>query len=332
MIESVLITGGCGFIGSHFTALALQRGLRVLVVDNLSNSSADVICKSAAIGYGEPLFKLIDVRNYDALLAAMKEFNPQGIVHFAGLKAVKESVLQPLEYWSNNLEGTLRVLECARVCGIQNIVFSSTANVYGASDGTPVSEKSPTAPDTPYGQSKLAAETLLQGYAAAHQGVRAVGLRYFNPVGAHPSYLIGETPHGVPANLFPYIFKVVRGEFPHVKVFGTDYPTKDGTGVRDYIHVMDLVEGHFAALERATQGYSLFNLGTGIGYSVKEVLREIEMQTGKELSKKELPRRTGDCAVVVADASKAFNVLGWKPSKTLRDMCADTFAHALKTI
>lgn len=327
-MQRILVTGGCGFIGSHFVALALERGCEVLVVDNLQNSTTEVLSRIEHLGYGRPQFEELDIRIGERLEPLMRRFRPDAVVHFAGWKSVTESLQKPVEYWSNNFEGSLSLLRAMYRNDVSRLVFSSTANLYGIPDASPVHEDSALAPVTPYGQSKLAVEQLLQSYCASNPAFSAVALRYFNPVGAHPSLWLGEDPKGVPANLVPFVMKVATGEYPAVRVFGNDYDTPDGTGVRDYIHIMDLVEGHFAALEHASAGFSVANLGTGTGYSVREVVDCVQRVAGRDVPLELCARRPGDAGCVYADVSRAKALWGWKASRSLEQMCGDAWRYA----
>lgn len=320
----VLVTGGAGYIGSHTCAELLGKGMDVAVVDNFGNSSPESIARVQQIAGREMKLYKADVRDCAAMEKIFSEQMPDWVIHFAGLKAVGESCEKPLEYYDNNLYGTLVLLETMRAHGCKKIVFSSSATVYGTPERLPLDENCRTGATTnPYGTSKYFQEVMLRDLYAADKAWTVAILRYFNPVGAHESGLIGEDPRGIPNNLAPYIAKVAVGELKEVGVFGGDYDTPDGTGVRDYIHVVDLAEGHVAAIEKLTRpGVFTYNLGTGKGYSVLEVIRAFERACGKKLPYVICPRRPGDIAACYADASKAERELGWKAVRTLDDMCA----------
>ena len=325
---SILVTGGAGYIGSHTCVELLAAGHEILVADNLVNSSEKALRRVEEIS-GKPLrFVNIDLTRREETAALFAQ-NPniEAVVHFAALKAVGESVEKPLEYYSNNLECTLSVLEAMRQHGVQRFVFSSSATVYGEHNPVPMREDMPTSATNPYGYTKLFTERILTDICHAQPGFSAALLRYFNPIGAHPSGLIGEDPQGIPNNLVPYIARVATGEYPAVRVFGDDYPTPDGTGVRDYIHVVDLAKGHVAALDKLQKDGGLFvcNLGAGKGYSVLEVIGAYSRACGKELAYEIGPRRAGDIAEVYADASLAKRELGWQTQLDLDDMCRDSW-------
>ncbi|MBK9307977.1 MAG: UDP-glucose 4-epimerase GalE [Nitrospira sp.] len=326
----ILVTGGAGYIGSHTCVELLQAGYDITVFDNFCNSHPESLERVQRIT-GKQL-RLIqgDIRDQATLVTALRESRAQAVIHFAGLKAVGESVQQPLSYYDNNVVGSLRLLEAMDICGIKTLVFSSSATVYGNPQRLPLTEDHPLSATNPYGQTKLTVEHILrdlQGSDAAwHIGI----LRYFNPVGAHKSGLIGEDPQGTPNNLMPFVAQVAVGLRPHLNIFGDDYPTSDGTGVRDYIHVMDLAIGHLKALEALGQwtypGECLtVNLGTGTGYSVLEIVQAFEQSSGKKVVYKVAPRRPGDIATCYADPGKATTLLGWRAERTLADMCADAW-------
>jgi len=325
--KRVLVTGGTGYIGSHCAAALLDAGHEVLIADNLSNSRVDVVERIERVARRRPAFERIDLRDRAAVDGLFARHEIDAVVHFAGLKAVGESVAQPLRYYDNNVVGTLRLLEAMHAKGVRKLVFSSSCTVYGMPDAVPVSETAPLRPQSPYGQTKLAIESMLRDLAAAESGWRIALLRYFNPVGAHPSGLIGESPVGVPNNLMPHITQVAAGRIPELRVFGGDYATPDGTGVRDYIHVTDLVQGHLAALgwlERADDVLAV-NLGTGRGHSVLDVVRAFERATGKTIAYRIVERRPGDVPVCYADPGLARTVLNWRAERTLDDMCRDAW-------
>lgn len=324
----VLVTGGAGYIGSHTCVALLAAGHDVVVVDSLVNAHPAVLERIVELA-GKPLtaFHALDVRSAEALKQVFQQHAVDAVIHFAALKAVGESVADPLGYYDNNVGGTMSVLRVMREVGVRQLVFSSSATVYGDPVAVPVREDFPTAPTNPYGWTKWMMEHVLGDVAAAEPGWSIAVLRYFNPVGAHPSGRIGEDPDGVPSNLMPYISQVAVGRLPELKVFGNDYPTADGTGVRDYIHVEDLAQGHVRALERlsAMSGLQCINLGTGRGYSVMEVLHAFEAASGRRVPYKVEPRRPGDVAECWADPGLAQQVLGWRAERDLARMCADAW-------
>ena len=326
----ILVTGGAGYIGSHTCVELLQAGHDVTVFDNYCNSHPESLERVQRIT-GKQL-RLIrgDIRDRDALVTARRESGAHAVIHFAGLKAVGESVQQPLAYYDNNVVGSLRLLEAMGLCGIKTLVFSSSATVYGDPQRLPLTEDHPLSATSPYGQTKLTVEHILRDVQRSDTSWRIGILRYFNPVGAHGSGLIGEDPQGTPNNLMPFVAQVAVGRRPHLNVFGEDYPTPDGTGVRDYIHVVDLAIGHLKALEalgRAPHQTECLtvNLGTGTGYSVLEIVRAFQQASGKPVTYKIAPRRPGDVAACYADPSKAAALLGWQANRSLADMCVDTW-------
>ncbi len=317
-----LVTGGAGYIGSHTVVELLNEGIDVVVADNLSNSSEEAIRRVERITGKRVKFYKADVCDKSAVEAIFDADKPDFVIHFAGLKAVGESVEKPVEYYRNNIDCTLTLLEVMKEKGVKKFIFSSSATVYGDPAKLPVTEDFPLSTTNPYGTTKLFIERILQDAAFADKELSVVLLRYFNPIGAHESGLIGEDPKGIPNNLAPYIAKVAIGELPTIHVFGTDYPTKDGTGVRDYIHVVDLAKGHVAAIPKLNEaGVHIYNLGTGVGYSVLEVIAAFEKAVGKPLDKVMAPRRGGDIAACYASAEKAKRELGWEAKLTLDDMC-----------
>ena len=325
----ILVTGGAGYIGSHTVVTLLEQGHQVSIVDNLSNSKHAAVERIQKITGKEPAFYLCDVRDEEKLREAFQKEKPQAVIHFAGFKAVGESVAKPLMYYENNLNSTLVLLKVMAEEGVNNIIFSSSATVYGEPATVPIREDFvlPSSTACPYGNTKLMIEHILTDYAHAHKEFSAVLLRYFNPVGAHESGLIGEDPNGIPNNLAPYIAQTVVGKLEKVHVFGNDYPTPDGTGVRDYIHVVDLAEGHAAALhlfEKGPCGLKIYNLGTGRGASVLEMIAAFSKAAGKEIPYVIDPRRPGDIPTCYADCSLAKAELGWEAKKSIDDMCADT--------
>jgi UDP-glucose 4-epimerase len=327
MAGHVLVTGGAGYIGSHTCLALLEAGYRVTVVDNLSNSSSEAVRRVGELS-GRPTaidLEVADLLDGQALEAILAARSVEAVIHFAGLKAVGESVAEPLRYWHNNVSGSLILFQAMAAAGIRRLVFSSSATVYGAAEQVPVPESAPLGATNPYGRTKLAIEEILRDLAAADAGSAVALLRYFNPVGAHPSGRIGEDPKGIPNNLMPFVMQVAVGRRPEVNVFGDDYPTPDGTGVRDYVHVMDLAEGHVAALQALERQPSLVtaNLGTGRGYSVMEVIKAASGAVGRQLPYRVSARRPGDVARLVADPSRAAEQLGWRARRGLDEMCAD---------
>lgn len=328
----VLVTGGAGFIGSHTVVDLLEHGYEVVVVDDLSNASERVLDRIDRIVGDEASERLsfyrADVRDRDALDIIFEENDVDAVIHFAGFKAVGESVQKPIEYYANNIGGTLALVDAMRDHGVKSIIFSSSATVYGDPDELPLTEESPKKPATnPYGWTKWMVEQILMDVAKADPEWDVVLLRYFNPIGAHPSGLMGEDPKGVPNNLLPYVAQVAVGRRDAVHVFGDDYDTPDGTGVRDYIHVMDLAAGHVAALEwmGGRTGCEVFNLGTGNGTSVLEIVRAFSEACGRELPYVIEPRRAGDVTANWADCTKAREVLGWEAKYGIAEMCRDSW-------
>lgn len=323
----VLVTGGAGFIGSHTVVELMAAGHEAVVVDNLSNSQASVIRRIGELTGSAPEFHETDVRNQD-LLAELASSGFDACIHFAALKAVGESVEQPLLYYDNNVAGTIALLEVLVDAGVENFVFSSSATVYGDPVTLPLREDMPIGEATnPYGWSKIMMEQVLKDVAAANPEWSVTLLRYFNPVGAHTTGLIGEDPRGIPNNLMPYVAKVAAGQLPKLKVYGGDYPTPDGTGIRDYIHVVDLAKGHVAALEHTARrpGVHIYNLGTGNGHSVLEVVKTYEEESGRPVPYEIVGRRAGDVAASWADVEKAARELGWRTTMDLADMCRDSW-------
>jgi UDP-glucose 4-epimerase len=328
----ILVTGGTGYIGSHAVVALVEAAYAPVLVDNLSNSKASVLDRIAAITGKHPLFYKIDLRDRPALDAVFQEHSIAAVMHFAGLKAVGESVAEPLRYYGNNIGGTLSLCSVMAARNAKNIIFSSSATVYGDPPSVPIREDFPLAPANPYGRAKLMIEQILQDLHAADPAWRIGLLRYFNPVGAHESGLIGEDPQGIPNNLMPYISQVAVKRRERLQIFGNDYPTIDGTGVRDYIHVMDLAEGHVAALEKigiaapsSPTAPLVVNLGTGRGCSVLEMVRAFEEASGQKIPCQVVDRRPGDIAACYADPSLAQHLLGWKARRTLSDMCMDAW-------
>lgn len=326
--DKILVTGGSGYIGSHTTLTLLQAGYDIVVLDNLSNSSAESLERLHCICGITPEFVEGDVRDRNLLDKIFTDHNISAVLHFAGLKAVGESTQQPLDYYSNNVLGTITLCQAMAKANVLNLVFSSSATVYGDATQMPLREDTPTStPTNPYGRSKLMVEEILQDLAKSDSRWSIALLRYFNPVGAHQSGLIGEDPNGPPNNLMPYISQVAIGQLKQLSVFGSDYPTQDGTGVRDYIHVQDLAEGHLSALKAISlkPGINIWNLGTGIGYSVLEMIRAFELASGRTVSYCVVDRRAGDIAECWASASKAANDLGWTAKRGLAEMVSDAW-------
>ncbi len=324
-MEKVLLTGGAGFIGSHTLVELLQRGYEVAVADNLCNSCEEALARVKKITGKEFAFYKADIRDRAAMEKIFSENKFDSVIHFAGLKAVGESCQKPLEYYDNNIYGTLVLLETMRAHNVKKIVFSSSATVYGTPERLPLTEECRTGGTTnPYGSTKYYLEGILTDLYKADKEWNVILLRYFNPVGAHASGLIGEDPKGIPNNLMPYVAQVASGKLQKIHVYGNDYPTKDGTGVRDYIHVVDLAQGHVAAIEKCTEaGVHVYNLGTGIGYSVLDMIHAFEKACGKKLAYEIGPRRSGDIAECYANSDKAAKELGWKAKYGIEEMCRD---------
>ncbi|MBR2834031.1 MAG: UDP-glucose 4-epimerase GalE [Bacilli bacterium] len=326
----ILVTGGAGYIGSHTVVELLNSDYEVVIVDNFSNSKREVLDKLKEITKKDFSFYEGDVCDKEFLRDVFSKEKIEGVIHFAGFKAVGESVEKPIMYYRNNIDSTLSLVEVMEENKVYNFVFSSSATVYGKPHALPIKEDFPLSATNPYGYSKLMNEQILKDLANSNQKWNIVLLRYFNPIGAHESGLIGEEPNGIPNNIMPYIMKVVTKELKKVHVFGDDYDTKDGTGVRDYIHVVDLARGHINALEHLKEGISIYNLGTGQGYSVLELIN-----TTKEVNNVDVPyvidaRRPGDIGACYADASRAFEEIGFKAEKGIEDMCKDSYRFASK--
>ncbi|MDR8726605.1 UDP-glucose 4-epimerase GalE [Burkholderia pseudomultivorans] len=322
---TILVTGGAGYIGSHTAVELLDNGYDVVIVDNLVNSKAESVRRIERITGKTPAFHQVDVCD-EAALAKVFDAHPiTGTIHFAALKAVGESVAKPLEYYQNNIGGLLAVLKVMRERKVRQFVFSSSATVYGVPERSPIDESFPLSATNPYGQSKLIAEQILRDLEVSDPSWRIATLRYFNPVGAHASGLIGEDPAGIPNNLMPYVAQVAVGKLEKLRVFGSDYPTPDGTGVRDYIHVVDLAKGHIAALDALVKRDASFvvNLGTGQGYSVLEVVRAFEKASGRPVPYELVARRPGDIAECYANPQAAADIIGWRATLGIEEMCAD---------
>lgn len=324
---NILLTGGTGYIGSHTAVVLSQVGHEVVLLDNFCNSSPSVLERLQKIlGKVLPCVEA-DIRNTDAVEKVLHEYKIDAVIHFAGLKAVGESVANPVLYYANNVQGSISLLQAMQKVGVKILVFSSSATVYGEPQYLPYDEGHPTKPMNPYGQSKLQTEQILRDLAASDADWKIISLRYFNPVGAHESGLIGEDPNGIPNNLMPYIAKVASGELPHLNIFGDDYETRDGTGERDYIHVMDLAEGHEAAisfLENSCRGFEAINLGTGKSVSVLELISAYEEVIGRHIKKFITKKRSGDLPVYYAQANKAKKLLNWRAIRSVRDICETT--------
>lgn len=332
---AVLVTGGIGFIGSHTCVELLNAGKEIIVVDNFYNSSPDVIEKIKTITGKDFKFYELDILDKPALSQVFNE-NPDidCVIHFAAYKAVGESVEKPLEYYYNNVTGTIALCQVMKEHNVKRIVFSSSATVYGVPETVPIKEDFPLSTTNPYGSTKLMIENILRDICASDPEWSVALLRYFNPIGAHKSGLIGENPNGIPNNLMPYIARVASGKLECLSVFGDDYPTPDGTGVRDYIHVVDLALGHVKAVDRVykTTGADAYNLGTGNGYSVLEVVKAFEKASGKKVNYKIAPRRPGDIAKCYADPTKAKELLGWEAKYNIDDMCNDNWNFTVKSM
>lgn len=331
-MKTILVTGGTGFIGSHTSVELLQAGYQVVIVDSLINSKEAAVQRIAAITGKTPRFYKADLRDIPAVRRVFSENHIDAVIHFAGLKAVGESVQKPLEYYQNNLVGTIHLLTVMREYGCKTFVFSSSATVYGLYNPIPYVEGMPTAATSPYGSTKVMVEQMLMDLVRAEADWSVMLLRYFNPIGAHESGLIGEDPNGIPNNLVPYIAQVAIGKLEKLSIYGNDYDTPDGTCGRDYIHVVDLAKGHIAAVEYALShcGVEAVNLGAGKSYSVLEVVDAYEKACGKPIKRVFAPRRAGDIALFYADAGKALSLLGWKAQRSLFDMCRDSWNFTLK--
>jgi UDP-glucose 4-epimerase len=332
---NILLTGGTGYIGSHTAVVLANAGHSVVLYDNLANSEGSVVDRLEKITGARLPFVLGDIRNTDLLVSTLESLGIDAVIHFAGLKAVGESVVDPLSYYDNNVGGTISVLKAMTRVGIRRLVFSSSATVYGEPQYLPIDEAHPRSATSTYGRTKLQIENILEDLAASDASWRLTCLRYFNPVGAHDSGLIGEDPNGVPNNLMPFLARVAAGKLPCLNIFGGDYETPDGTGVRDYIHVMDLAEGHLAAVNLVSaEGapFDAFNLGTGRGQSVLVMLKAFEQASGVAIQSQVVPRRLGDVAACFARADKAANSLAWVASRPLDDMCRSTWKFQMNKV
>lgn len=331
---AVLLPGGAGYIGSHTAVELLNSGKEIVIIDNFSNSKPEVLDSIKKITGKDFKFYEMDYRDKEKLEKVFTENDIEAVMNFAGYKAVGESVQKPLEYYDNNIQGALSLLETMKKHNVKKFIFSSSATVYGDPKIIPITEECKTGGTTnPYGTTKLFIEQILKDTYNSDNTWDICILRYFNPVGAHESGLIGEEPQGIPNNLMPYVVRVAAGILPELSVFGNDYPTKDGTGVRDYIHVVDLAKGHVLALnklEKEQKGLYIYNLGTGTGYSVLDMVKAFEKATNKKVAYKIAPRREGDIATCYAEPKKAEKELGWKADKTLEDMCKDSWNYINK--
>lgn len=325
MSRTVLVTGGAGYIGSHTAVALMERGFDVVIVDNLANSSAEAVDTVRSLGGAEVAFHEIDMTDGDALNAVFEQHAIESVIHFAGLKAVGESVEKPLSYYRTNLLSTMNLLDAMAANQVWELVFSSSATVYGDPEILPIPESARLSPTNPYGRTKLMVEDICRDVAASDSRWRISLLRYFNPVGAHPSGDLGEDPRGIPNNLVPYVMQVAVGRREQVQVFGDDWNTEDGTGVRDYIHVVDLAMGHLAALESIDDGCEVFNLGTGTGSSVFDVIKTTENVSGQPIPYEVIGRRSGDIATSVADPSRANEQLDWRADRSLEVMLTDSW-------
>ena len=328
---NILVTGGTGYIGSHTCVELLNAGHDVIIFDNLCNSKESALDRIEKITGKRPKFYMADMRELDSIRRIFSENTIDAVVHFAGLKAVGESVAKPVEYYKNNVGGTLNILSAMNEFGVKKFVFSSSATVYGDPAIIPITEECPLGTTTnPYGETKKMLERILTDYQKANTDSHVILLRYFNPIGAHESGLLGEEPNGIPNNLMPYIMQVVVGKLPYLRVFGNDYDTPDGTGVRDYIHVVDLAKGHVAAMKKFSEapGVYIYNLGTGVGYSVLDIVHAFEKANDIKIPYQMAERRPGDIAVNYSDPSKAFRELGWKTEFDLERMCKDSYRFA----
>ena len=323
----ILVTGGTGYIGSHTCVELLDKGYEVVIFDNLSNSKRNVVDKIKDITGKDVKFYEADLLDKESMRVVFEENKFDAVIHFAGLKAVGESVEKPLLYYENNISGTINLCQLMNEYGCKKIIFSSSATVYGSPKTVPITEEFPLSTTNPYGSTKLMLENILSDLCVPDKEWSVVLLRYFNPIGAHESGIIGECPNGIPNNLMPYIMQVAVGKIPQLGVFGNDYNTHDGTGVRDYIHVVDLAKGHVCAIEKAmsSSGVNIYNLGTGIGYSVLDIVNAFEEANGVKIPYEIKPRRAGDIAICYANPKKALDELGWKAEYDIERMCKDSW-------
>lgn len=324
---NILLTGGTGYIASHTAVVLANAGYKVVLLDNFCNSHESVLERLKQIIHQDLSFIAGDVRDTALITRVLQDYKIDAVIHFAGLKAVGESVENPIEYYANNVQGTISLLEAMKCANVKTLVFSSSATVYGDPQYLPIDEDHPTSATNPYGRSKLHIEEMLKDVANSDPEWKIICLRYFNPVGAHESGLIGEDPNGIPNNLFPFIGQVALGLLPSLKIFGNDYATSDGTGVRDYIHIMDLADGHLAAMVYVVKnpGWNAINLGTGQGYSVLQALDAYRMESEKKITSEIVNRRHGDIAECYASPEKAYRLLGWRAKRSLSDMCKSSW-------
>jgi UDP-glucose 4-epimerase len=323
---TIMVTGGAGYIGSHTCVELIRHGHSVVIYDNFCNSHGEVLNRIERIAGVKPTVVKGDVRDYDALVTALQDHGCRAVIHFAGLKSVAESVSRPALYYDNNVAGTLKLVQAMQHTGVPSLVFSSSATVYGEPNSLPLKEDHPLAPFSPYGRTKMVVEEMLNEVAASASPLKVAILRYFNPVGSHESGMMGEDPHGLPNNLMPFISQVAVGRRPFLNVYGNDYDTPDGTGVRDYVHVMDLATGHLRALEYLDRHDLLkVNLGTGTGSSVMDLVRAFETAAGKAIPVQFAPRRDGDIASYYASPDLARDLLGWSAQRDINEMCRDTW-------
>ncbi|KRF60807.1 UDP-glucose 4-epimerase [Bacillus sp. Soil768D1] len=329
---AILVTGGAGYIGSHTCVELLNAGYDIIAIDNFSNSKPESIKRISELTKKDLKFYEVDLLDRTKLELVFAENNIEAVIHFAGLKAVGESVSIPLEYYLNNITGTLILCDVMKKFSVKNLVFSSSATVYGIPEQVPILESSPLGATNPYGRSKLMIEEVLRDLYISDPNWSIAILRYFNPIGAHVSGQIGEDPNGIPNNLMPYITQVAIGKITELHVFGDDYPTVDGTGVRDYIHVVDLAQGHVKALEKILKGSGVeaYNLGTGVGYSVLEIVTTFEKVSGAKIQHQIVARRHGDVAMCFADVTKAKKLLGWSATRSIEDMCSDSWRWQMR--
>ena len=325
----ILVTGGTGYIGSHTTVELIKAGFEVEILDNLYNSKIEVLDKIAEISGVKPKFYEVDLKDYEAVARVFEGAKYDAVIHFAGLKAVGESVEKPLEYYENNIGGTINLLKAMTKSGVNKIVFSSSATVYGDQGVAKLNEKMETGKGitNPYGRTKFMLEEILKDVCVTNKAFECCILRYFNPIGAHPSGMLGEDPNGIPNNLMPIVMKVYQGEIPELSIYGDDYDTHDGSCIRDYIHVVDLAKGHIAALKSMGAGVQIYNLGSGVGTSVFEIVNAFEKVAGKPLPHKVVDRRSGDLAELIADPAKANAELNWKTELTVEDAVRDTLNY-----
>lgn len=333
-MKNILLTGGTGFIGSHIAVELIEKNYNVFIIDNLVNSKIEVVDKIKEITGVKPNFDIVDITDYNKLFGYFDDNKIDAVIHLAGLKAVGESVREPLKYYENNVSGTINLLKCMIAHNVNNLVFSSSACVYGDCKIVPIKEDAPNQVINPYGRTKLMIENIIEDVHKSNPKFNATILRYFNPIGAHKSGLIGEDPNNIPNNLMPYILKVATGEFDHLSIYGNDYKTKDGTGVRDYIHVVDLAKGHLCALNRLFEngGLNIYNLGTGRGTSVLELVNIFNKVNNTNIKYEVVARREGDSEAIFTDPNKAEKELGWKSELTIEDMCKDAYNFIFKNL